>query len=128
MKRFGICLFMVVMMTILVIYYSIKIENIEKDHKYDSIINQVITIENLKLAEQGLVSKDNIIPREEIGIAIYADGKYVRLIYDLKPNKQTDVFYEFNEETNSYIEMKHISDDVWRLLEDEDYKVNIGIK
>lgn len=128
MKRLWICLLMVVIIAILVIYYSIKLENMVKDHKYDSVINQVITIENLKLAEQGLVSKENIIPREEIGTAIYADGKYVRLIYELRPNKQTDVFYEFNEETDSYIEMKHISDDVWKLLEDEDYKENIGIK
>ncbi len=74
------------------------------------------------------MSKENIIPREEIGTAIYADGKYVRLIYDLKSNKQTDVYYEFDKVTDSYIEMKHITDDVRKLLEEEDYKENIGIK
>ena len=129
MKRYGIYLFMVVMIAILVIHYSIKINNMEKNRKYDSIINQVITIENLKLAEQGLVSKENIMPREVIGTVIYADGKYVRLIYELKPNKQADVYYEFNEMTNTYIEMKYISDEVWSLLDEgDDYKENIEIK
>ncbi|WP_445489005.1 lipoprotein [Niallia sp. 03133] len=84
------------LITLLVVPMLFGCKNKEEKtkEKYDSIINQVITLENIKLQKEKILKNNEILKREETGIIVYSDGKYISLIYTLDSNKQIESIYQ----------------------------------
>jgi len=55
----------------------------EKREKYDNAINQVVTLENKRLQHEKELSVQDVLLRENLGVAVYSDGHYIELYYNI---------------------------------------------
>jgi len=104
--------------------------NEEKNKKkYDSAINQVITLENKYLQKEKIFSDTKILKREDTGIIVFKDGKFIELIYDVS-GKQIESLYKRDIDNNykRYPNTKEELEKVDKDLKIIDYTENIGLK
>lgn len=94
--------------------------------KYSSAINQVIELENKR------ISGDRIFMREDIGIIVYEEGKYIELMYKTESDNEIESLYEINPQK----EYKYITkESLNKILKTEEsafknisYTENVGLK
>ncbi|MGE6631849.1 hypothetical protein [Bacillus sp. NPDC077027] len=99
--------------------------------KYDSSINQVITLENKKLQSEGILNEHEILKREDVSIVVYTNGDYIELIYELKKNKQQKETLYKKEKSNMFTVIptaKIKNGDVDEPTENTDYVENLILK
>ncbi|MGG2973717.1 lipoprotein [Geobacillus stearothermophilus] len=104
--------------------------NEEKNKKkYDLAINQVITLENKYLQKEKIFSDTQILKREDTGIIVFKDGKFIELIYDVS-GKQIESLYKRDIDNNykRYPNTKEELEKVDKDLKIIDYTENIGLK
>ncbi|MED4718461.1 hypothetical protein, partial [Bacillus badius] len=65
--------------------------------KFDSAINEVISLENKRLEREKLFREKDVLKREDTGIIVYSDGKYIELIYTIDSTQQIESMFEYNE-------------------------------
>lgn len=99
-------------LTILIILSGCKSEKEKNKEKYDSAINQVITLESKR------ISDIKALKREEVGIIVYGKGKYIELIYTIKPDNQIESIYKIDQQKKyKYITVnQHIIPDYFSTL------------
>lgn len=102
--------------TILIVFILFGCENEEKSlkvtkAKYDNAINQVVTLENKKLQEEGELSVDEVLLRENLGVTVYSDGYFIRLYYNIDGSDK----WPRTEKT-----YKHVSKKYYEQVNDED--------
>lgn len=120
----------IILSTLIIILTGCKSEKEEKKEKYDSSINQVVTLENKRLQKEKILTDTDILKREDIGIAVYQNGDFIELIYELKPNKQTESLYKKDKSKNYKLfpNQKIKRGDVNKELEKIDYVENTALK
>ncbi|GAA5660888.1 cystatin-like fold lipoprotein [Geobacillus stearothermophilus] len=130
MKIKMICISLLILILFLLLgYCRNQKENIRE--RYDSSINQVIILENKRLQKEKKLDDNEILKREDTGIVVYSDGKYIELIYELDSNKQNKSLYKYNEKNNSYEQFPHTPNKLKKIqkyLEKTSYIENIGLK
>lgn len=116
----------IILSTLIIMLTGCKSEKEEKKEKYDSSINQVVTLENKRLQKEKILTDTDILKREDIGIAVYQNGDFIELIYELKPNKQTESLYKKDKSKNYKLfpKQKIKRGDVNKELEKIDYVEN----
>lgn len=122
--------FLIILSTLIIMLTGCKSEKEEKKEKYDSSINQVVTLENKRLQKEKILTDTDILKREDIGIAVYQNGDFIELIYELKPNKQTESLYKKDKSKNYKLfpNQKIKRGDVNKELEKIDYVENTALK
>ncbi|WGD70210.2 hypothetical protein P5658_25725 (plasmid) [Bacillus subtilis] len=120
----------IILSTLIIMLTGCKSEKEEKKEKYDSSINQVVTLENKRLQKEKILTDTDILKREDIGIAVYQNGDFIELIYELKPNKQTESLYKKDKSKNYKLfpKQKIKRGDVNKELEKIDYVENTALK
>ncbi|NRG47224.1 hypothetical protein HRF87_21085 [Bacillus sp. CRN 9] len=96
----------------------------EVNQKYETAIEEVLVLENKKL-----MNNDGL-KREDVGIIVYSEGKYIELIYDLN-NEQIESLYEFDTDRKVYEHYPHSPEYLERIqdfLAETSYTENIGLK
>lgn len=96
----------------------------EVNQKYETAIEEVLVLENKKL-----MNNDGL-KREDLGIIVYSEGKYIELIYDLN-NEQIESLYEFDTDRKVYEHYPHSPEYLERIhdfLAETSYTENIGLK
>nr|WGD70210.1 hypothetical protein P5630_23325 [Bacillus subtilis]WGD72712.1 hypothetical protein P5668_00250 [Bacillus subtilis]WGD72721.1 hypothetical protein P5668_00200 [Bacillus subtilis]WGD87066.1 hypothetical protein P5656_00075 [Bacillus subtilis]WGD87074.1 hypothetical protein P5656_00030 [Bacillus subtilis] len=89
-----------------------------------------MTLENKRLQKEKILTDTDILKREDIGIAVYQNGDFIELIYELKPNKQTESLYKKDKSKNYKLfpKQKIKRGDVNKELEKIDYVENTALK
>lgn len=120
----------IILSTLIIMLTGCKSEKEEKKEKYDSSINQVVTLENKRLQKEKILTDTDILKREDIGIAVYQNGDFIELIYELKPNKQTESLYKKDKSKNYKLfpKQKIKRGDVNKELKKIDYVENTALK
>ncbi|MFS0593423.1 hypothetical protein AB1L05_17725 [Cytobacillus horneckiae] len=96
----------------------------ELKQRFDSAINEVVLLENKNL------KTDEKFNRGDFGIAVYSEGKYIELIYDLN-NEQVESLYKYNDDEKVYKHYPHTQENLEEAqvdLEKLSYTENIGLK
>lgn len=84
----------------------------ENKEKYDDAINQVITLENKLLQHENILSIDEVLLREDLGVAVYSDGLYITIFYNIDSQEWPRI-----EKT-----YKRVSKKTYRLADEEDWQ------
>jgi hypothetical protein len=89
----------------------------------------VITLENKYLQKEKIFSDTQILKREDTGIIVFKDGKFIELIYDVS-GKQIESLYKRDIDNNykRYPNTKEELEKVDKDLKIIDYTENIGLK
>ncbi|MGG0655394.1 hypothetical protein [Rummeliibacillus pycnus] len=98
-------------------------DNQKSKDKYDTSINQVITLENEKLKKENKME----INREEIGIVVYSDGELINLMYDYNKIKINSIYQKKKDE---YVLLPNNQTTYTKIDEagDSNYIENLGTK
>lgn len=65
--------------------------------KYDNAINQIVTLENKWLQQEGELPVDEALLRENLGVVVYSEGRFIKLFYNVDGSKdwpRTERTYE----------------------------------
>ncbi|PGM57785.1 hypothetical protein [Bacillus sp. AFS053548] len=85
-------------MKILVLFATmlliVSIYGCNNKNKFDNQINQVIKLEKDYLQKQMKIKNTEKIKRPSIVIAVYKNGKYINLIYEINNSNKIDCFYK----------------------------------
>lgn len=114
----------------LFIFAGCKSKDVTNKEKYDSVINQVITLENKRLQKDNILSQNEILKREDTGIIVYSEGKYIELIYTINKN-QIESFFKYDEKDKKYELFPNTHSNLekaQKYLEQTSYTENIGLK
>ncbi len=89
----------------------------------------MITLENKYLQKEKIFSDTQILKREDTGIIVFKDGKFIELIYDVS-GKQIESLYKRDIDNNykRYPNTKEELEKVDKDLKIIDYTENIGLK
>ncbi|WP_173918961.1 cystatin-like fold lipoprotein [Halobacillus sp. Marseille-Q1614] len=64
---------------------------------YDQEIEEVIEKENKSLQEPGVKKDIETLEREDAQIAVYEDGKYIKIAYMIRSDHEADSLYESSD-------------------------------
>lgn len=64
------------------------------DSKYDEAINQVIQLENENLDRPGVEKQFDELKRENTKIAVYEDGEFIKITYEIRSEDNSTWIYE----------------------------------
>lgn len=101
--------------------------------KYDNAINQVVILENKYLQQEGELSVDEVLLRENLGVIVYSDGQLIQLSYNLdgsnnKP-KIEKTYKKYSKNQYKLIDKKELeTDENQKLLETNSYSERVAIK
>ena len=112
------------------ILFIISLSACNNKKKYDPQIDQVIKLENEYLHNEMKIKNTEIIKRSNIVIAVYKNGNYINLIYDLNKSNQIDCFYKKTKASN-YIRYLNTDKEIEKAekdLKEADYIENTGRK
>ncbi|HCL0577126.1 TPA: hypothetical protein N1S95_004550 [Salmonella enterica subsp. enterica serovar Typhi] len=84
----------IMIISALILLTGCQNEKEEKKKKYDSLINEIIILENKRLQSKGILDENEILKREDTGIIVFKEGKFIELIYDLKGHKKFQSLYK----------------------------------
>ncbi|MBQ6446225.1 MAG: hypothetical protein IJJ10_02020 [Bacillus sp. (in: Bacteria)] len=111
--------------SIFLVLFGCQNEKAVNKEKYNSAIEQVISLENSKFE-----SKKIELKRKDIGIAVYSQGKYIELMYEID-NKKIESMYEYDSSKKIYIEYPHTPKHIKKIeseLKEINYIENLGYK
>lgn len=101
--------------------------------KYDNAINQVVILENKYLQQEGELSVDEVLLRENLGVIVYSDGQLIQLSYNLDGSnnrpKIEKTYKRYSKDQYKLIDKKELeTDENQKYLETNSYSERVAIK